>query len=221
MSPARVRAVVFDLDGTLVDSRRDLAEAINRTRVGLGRPPIEVEAIVGMVGAGARNLVRRALGGAPDPALLDRALELFYGHYDAVCLDRTRPYPGIDELLAALLRDLPLAVLSNKPERFVRRIVDHLGWSDRFAVVAGGDTWPSRKPDPEGLLGVARRLDVEPAEALLVGDSGIDAATAEAAGAGFLFVEWGYATDEERAALGRGATLRAPADLLGRLDAGA
>lgn len=219
MSAARVRAIVFDLDGTLVDSRLDLAEAVNRARGELGLEPLADEAIVGMVGAGARNLVRRALGGEPDEALLDRALEHFYRHYDAVCLDRTRPYPGIDELIRALPADLPLAVLSNKPERFVRRIVEHLGWGARFEVVAGGDTWPTRKPEPHGLLDVARRLGVAPADVLLVGDSRIDAATAEAAGTGFLFVEWGFARAEERERLSRGGAASTASDVLSALRA--
>jgi phosphoglycolate phosphatase len=195
---AGVRAVAFDLDGTLVDSRHDLAAAINLARRDLGLSPLEVDAILGMVGEGARNLVRKALGGEPEPALLERALERFFHHYETECTRRTRPYPGIDELLAALAPRWPLALLTNKPERFARRIVDALGWADRFDPLIGGDTLSVRKPDPAGIARIAERHRVAPAAVVLVGDSRIDAATAAAAGSAFVFVEWGFASTEER-----------------------
>jgi len=201
MSPAPVRAVVFDLDGTLVDSRRDLAEAVNRARADLGLPPLAVRDVLGMVGEGARNLVRRALGGAPAPDLFARGYDAFLAHYDDVCLDTTRPYPGIDELVARLAERLPLAVLTNKPQGFSRRIVERCGWRDRFRVVIGGDTLATRKPHPEGLAAAARALGVEPTATLMVGDSAIDAATARAAGAPLVLVGWGYVRDADRAEL--------------------
>jgi len=199
---ADLGGVVFDLDGTLIDSREDLATAVNRVREELGLAPLPVAEVVGMVGQGARNLVRRALGGAPDEALLDRALALFLERYEPICTSRTRPYPGIPELLAGLASVLPLAILTNKPERPTRKIVAHFGWSGLFRVVLGGDSLGARKPEPQGLLEIARRLEVAPADLVLIGDSAIDAATAEAAGARFLFVEWGFARPEERAGLG-------------------
>ena len=220
MSDARIRAIRFDLDGTLVDSRHDLAEAVNRARADLGLPPLEVAAVLGMVGEGARNLVRRALGGEPAPELLERAFERFLVHYDAVCLDRTRPYPGIDELLTTLAATPGrpwLAVLTNKPERFTRKLVAHFGWSSIFDELVGGDSLPTRKPDPAGLRRIADHAGAAVAETMLIGDSRIDAATAAAAGARFLFVSWGFASEADRDELAAGPSIRNPAELTRRL----
>jgi len=213
MSGARIGAIAFDLDGTLIDSRPDLATAVNRVRADFGLAALSSDAIGEMIGEGARNLVRRALGGAPEPALLEQAMALFYDHYDAVCTRRTKGYPGIDELLTHLARARPLALLTNKPERFARKIVDHLGWSGRFEPLIGGDTLASRKPDPEGALAVCRSHGVDPADVVLVGDSGVDARTAVAAGCRFVFATWGYARPEERAELASGDSVRDAAEL--------
>jgi phosphoglycolate phosphatase len=150
-----------------------------------------------------RRLVERAVG-ATDPALVERALASFLVHYEPICAERTRPYPGIPELLAAEAGHRPLALLTNKPERMSRRILDAFGWGGLFAAVVGGDTLAERKPAPAGLHHLARRLDLAVGELCLIGDSGIDAATARAAGAGFVWVEWGFAGEAERAELGRG-----------------
>jgi phosphoglycolate phosphatase len=214
VSPPGIRAVAFDLDGTLVDSRHDLAAAINFARADLGLSPLEVGQILGMVGEGARNLVRKAFGGEPEPTLLERAIERFFAHYDAECTRRTRPYPGVDEATAELARRLPLAIVTNKPVRFSRKIVDALGWRGRFEPLVGGDTLPSRKPDPAGLFEVARHHDIRPAELLFVGDSRIDAATAAAAGCPFLFVEWGFASADERRQLGGARRVRSSGELV-------
>jgi len=214
MNLARVRAIAFDLDGTLVDSRLDLAEAVNRARGDVGLGPLAVDAILGMVGEGARRLVSRALGGDPEAELLERAFAAFHRHYDAVCCDRTAPFPGVDGLVREVAARFPLAVLTNKPERFARRIVGHLGWAELLPVIVGGDTFASRKPDPEGLRAVAERLGAETGATLLVGDSRVDSETAHAAGAPFVFVEWGYARDEERQELASAARIERPADLI-------
>lgn len=206
MSAVRVGAVAFDLDGTLIDSRHDLAAAINRMRRDLGRPPLAVDDVLGMIGEGARNLVRRALGGEVDEASLDHALSIFYRHYDDECTRRTRPFPGIDGLLAELAPRLPLALVTNKPERFSRRIVESLGWRDRFDPLIGGDTLATRKPDPAGLAAVCARHGIAPDRLVLVGDSRVDALAAAAAGCRFLFAAWGFARPDERAVLaGSGA----------------
>jgi phosphoglycolate phosphatase len=212
----RVGAVAFDLDGTLIDSRHDLAVAVNRMRGELGLPELAVDDVLGMIGEGARNLVRRALGGAPAEADLERALAIFYRRYDGECTRRTRAFPGIDELLATLASRLPLALVTNKPERFSRKIVAHLGWNGRFDPLIGGDTLPTRKPDPAGLLAVCARHGVRPAELVLVGDSRVDATAARAAGARFVWVEWGFAREPERAELARGESART-SDALARL----
>jgi phosphoglycolate phosphatase len=201
MTAARIRAIAFDLDGTLIDSRHDLAAAINQMRRELGRGELDVDQVLGMIGEGARKLVRRALGGDPPDELLERGLARFFDNYETECTRRTRPYCGIDELLAEMASRLPLALVTNKPERFSRRIVEHLGWGGRFDPLIGGDTLPARKPQPAGLQAVCARHGVAPAELLLVGDSRIDAQTATAAGSALVLVAWGYAGAAERAAL--------------------
>jgi len=217
MTADRIRAVAFDLDGTLIDSRHDLAAAINLMRRDLGMGPLAVDAVLGMIGEGARNLVRRALGGEPADEPLERALASFYRHYEGECTRRTRPFPGIDELLAELAPRLPLALVTNKPERFSRKIVEHLGWGGRFEPLIGGDSLRSRKPDPAGLFAVCSRHNVAAGELVLVGDSAVDAATAAAAGASFVWAEWGFARDAERAALAGAPSVADPAALARRL----
>lgn len=201
-------AIVFDLDGTLADTRRDLAAAVNRARAGLGLAPLPLAQVASMVGEGARRLVERALPEAAEATAFEAAFESFLGHYDRLCLETTRLYPGVEEMLRRLGRRFPLALLTNKPEALSRRIVEGLGLGRCFAALVGGDSLPSRKPDPEGLHWLAARLAAPVAELLLVGDSRVDAATARAAGCPFALVEWGFATAEERA--GIDADLRLP-----------
>jgi phosphoglycolate phosphatase len=185
-------ALVFDLDGTLIDSRRDLATAVNRTREELGLAPLALAEIVGMVGEGARRLVEKALGAAVPPDRFEEVFRRYLEHYGAVLLDTTQPYDGIPEALARLAARYPLAVLTNKPEDLSRAVLDGLGLLRHFQELLGGDTLPSRKPDPDGLRELARRLSVPPEDVLLVGDSAVDAATARAAGARFALVTWGF-----------------------------
>ena len=217
MSPAR--ALVFDLDGTLVDSRADLAAAVNRTRADLDLPPLALDEIVAMVGEGARRLVSRALDGLEGEPL-ERALARFLFHYEPRCTVETRPYPGLSGLLAAEAARRPLALLTNKPERTSRRILDAFGWSPLFSALVGGDTLPVRKPDPGGLLWIAERLGLPAGELALVGDTRIDAETATAAGCRFVWVEWGFARGAERDELDRGPRAATAAELGRRLAAG-
>lgn len=192
MSRAGWRAIAFDLDGTLVDSRRDLAAAVNLVRRDLGLAALPLGTVVGMVGEGARKLMERALGPDFERVGADAAVARFLARYEPICTRETAPYPGLAELLAELAGALPLGVLTNKPERPARLILEHLGWSAWFRAVVGGDTLAERKPRPQGLLELAQRFAVAPGELLLIGDSRIDADTAAAAGAPFLFVEWGF-----------------------------
>jgi len=194
------RALVFDLDGTLIDSRRDLASAVNLAREDFRLPPLPEADIVAMVGEGAAKLVARAVRELGTERLPE-ALRAFLDHYGRVLLDTTRPYPGIEVMLAGLAGRFPLAVVSNKPEAFSRRILEGLGLAGHFREVIGGDTLPVRKPDPGVLEELARRLALAPADFLLVGDSSVDAATARAAGCRFAFVTWGFASEAERRAL--------------------
>ncbi len=213
----RPSALVFDLDGTLVDSRRDIRTAVNRLRADFSLAPLDLEAVVAMVGEGARVLVERALAPVASPAAVERGLGVYLAYYDEVALATTRAYPGVAAMLDRLAAAYPLAVLSNKGEAMSRRILDALGLAPRFRFVLGGDSLPTRKPDPAGLRLAAARLGLAVEQVLLVGDTAIDAATAAAAGAPFLLVEWGFppppALAGVRADL-RAATAAAAADAL-------
>lgn len=202
------RLAVFDLDGTLVDSLEDLHASVNHALGALGLPRRTLEEVRGYVGEGARALLERAV--APRAHLVDEALALWRPHYEAHLLDRTRPYPGVPELLAGASRRL--TVLTNKPGAPARRILDGLGLLPRFAEVVGGDEAP-RKPDPSGLLAMVARAGAVPRDAVLVGDSLVDAATARAAGVPFVAVTWGLAPRERLAAAGAAALVDAPAEL--------
>jgi phosphoglycolate phosphatase len=186
----RPAALVFDLDGTLIDSRRDITTAVNRMRAELGLPPLALEQVVTMVGEGARRLIERALPERPDQ--VDQALSRYLEHYWEVCLDTTRPYPGITGMLAALAGRYPLALLSNKGEALSRQILDGLRLTRFFREILGGDSLATRKPDPAGLRLLAERLGIPPERLLLVGDTWIDAETARNAGCAFVLVEWGF-----------------------------
>jgi phosphoglycolate phosphatase len=188
----RPSALVFDLDGTLVDSRRDITTAVNRTRGGYGLPPLNLEQVVTMVGEGARVLIERAMGPELPPDLIDEALPVYLGHYREVCLDQTRPYPGIEEMLESLAAAYPMALLSNKGEELSRIVLRGLGLARWFREILGGDSLPTRKPDPSGLRLLAERLGVSPHSLLMVGDTRIDAETARNAGCPFVLVEWGF-----------------------------
>ena len=208
--------VVFDLDGTLVDSRLDLAAAVNATRERLALPALPVEAIAAMVGEGARTLLRRGLSESVTGDAFEAALALFLDLYFARCLDATRAYPGIPEVVAELAMRLPLAVLTNKPERHSRRILDELGLAAHVGLLVGGDTLPSRKPDPAGLHHIAAAWGAMPRQLLLVGDSDVDVETARAAGTPLAVVSWGFGSLDRAAAAGA-LRVDSPADLLALL----
>jgi phosphoglycolate phosphatase len=187
----RYRHVCFDLDGTLVDSRADLAAATNHILGDMGRPPLPDEVLWSFVGDGARRLIERALGDAP-PALVDDALARFMARYGAHLLDRTVPYPGVVEVLEALAaRDIVLSVLTNKPEAMSRAILAGLGLAPLFLAVLGGDSLPTRKPDPAGVEWLLAAGGTRRDALLLVGDSGVDVRTARAAAVDFCGVSWG------------------------------
>ncbi|MGD2114685.1 MAG: HAD-IA family hydrolase [Acidobacteriota bacterium] len=198
----RIDSIVFDLDGTLIDSRRDLAGAVNALRRELGLAELSVDRIVTMVGRGARVLVQQALEADSEglhvplhegfDEIVDRAFERFLALYLERCLEETRPYDGVPEMLHALAARFPLALLTNKPERHTRRILAGLGLAGFFRDVLGGDTLGTRKPDPEGLRLLAGRLGTPPDRTLFVGDSAVDAETARAAGTPYALVPWGY-----------------------------
>jgi phosphoglycolate phosphatase len=176
---------VFDLDGTLVDSSRDIAEAVDAAiaRVAPGTAPLGVEQVRSFVGSGARVLIERSLRASGLAARLEveGVLAVFMECYAARLTATTRLYPGAAAALDALAH-LPLAVLTNKPGPLSRRLLDELQIADRFALVVGGGDLATKKPDPAGLLWIAAQLGRKPERTLIVGDSGIDVRTGRAAG---------------------------------------
>ncbi len=203
-----IRLAVFDLDGTLVDSLADLWQAVNHALDAVGLPRRTLDEVRGFVGEGAPLLVRRSI--APREDLLEPALAAWRAHYQEHLLDHTRLFPGIDRILASA--PCALAVHTNKPGAMARRILGGLGVLDRFAAVVGGDEAP-RKPDPTGTLGILARAGVDRAEAVLVGDSRIDCATALAAGIRFLGVTWGLVPEADLEAAGATALVRSAGEL--------
>jgi phosphoglycolate phosphatase len=171
------RLIAFDLDGTLIDSRRDLADSANQLIIELGGAPLSEEAIGRMVGEGASVLIRRALsaaGVAGTPAALPRFLEI----YDGRLLNHTRPYDGIEDAVKAARRIARVIVLTNKPAAPSERILNGLGLLGLFDEVIGGDGPLGRKPDPGALVAAMARAGAMPSRTLLVGDSVIDFETA-------------------------------------------
>ena len=187
--------VVFDLDGTLVDSRQDLADSTNAMLQSLGAPPLHLDRVVMMVGEGARILVQRALQAAGLPSdgdQLDAALSRFHECYRSRLLATTRPYPGISEMLGEVAPLASLAMLTNKPLASTRQLVDAFGWSTHFVQVIGGDGAVPRKPDPKGLQQLMAMADAGPESTLLVGDSMVDVETARNAGVAMCVVRYGF-----------------------------
>jgi len=183
-------AVVFDLDGTLVDSVQDLAASGNALLGEYGRPPLAADAIAAMVGDGARVLVQRLFDVAGITAPVDEGLARFLALYDERLVDATRPYDGVPELLEALAqRGMPMAVLTNKPRAMSRRLLDELGLSRYFTDVFGGDGPFARKPDPAGLIHLR---DAAGGRAMMVGDSPADLHTALAAAVPACLVRYGF-----------------------------
>jgi phosphoglycolate phosphatase len=192
------RLVVFDLDGTLVDSAGDLAAAVNEMlqRLAPSAPPLSEAEVRGFVGEGARVLVARSLARAGRADDLDRALPLFLECYRGRMLDTTRLYPGVAETLDALAGHT-LAVLTNKPGDLSRQILDGLGLHGRFACVYGAGDVP-RKPDPGGLVRIMSETGVAATGTVMVGDSGLDVLTGRAAGVLTVGLSHGLAPDSLR-----------------------
>lgn len=193
--------LVFDLDGTLVDSSRDIAAAVNAAlaRVAPGTAAIPLEAILSYVGEGARLLIERSLGHAELDLRPDDVLAVYLECYSEHLLDTTTLYPGVAEALDAL-EGTTLAVLTNKPGDMSRAILEGLGVASRFARVWGAGDVPSRKPDPGGLLHLMSDVGVPPEETWMVGDSATDVAAARAAGVRVAGVTWGFHPAALRAA---------------------
>jgi phosphoglycolate phosphatase len=200
LDPHRIRLLVFDLDGTLIDSRLDLIHSVNAMLQHIGRPALDGDVIASYVGDGAPALVRRAVGDTDDEALFRAALEYFLGYYRIHKLDHTTVYAGMAETLASLA--VPsngvrrqMAVLSNKPVNPSRDIVQALGLGDFFVRVYGGNSFTTKKPDPLGALTILQETGSAADEALIIGDSSIDVLTGRNAGLWTCGVTYGFAPD--------------------------
>jgi phosphoglycolate phosphatase len=190
---------IFDLDGTLIDSSRDLAIAMNATRVHVGLPEIDPASIFSFVGNGAAVLVRRALGPDASEDLVAEALAFFLKFYRAHALEHTQVYPGIRETVEQLhAREHPLAVLTNKPARISSDILEAIGLAKYFVQVYGGDSLPAKKPNPIGIQRLLEGTGTAAHEALMIGDSSVDVQTARNAGVAACGVLWGFQPDSLR-----------------------
>ncbi len=218
------RAVLFDLDGTLCDTLEDIAASVNAVLAARALPPHPLAAFRRLVGDGVEQLVERSLsrarGVAASAAEVAEALPELRREYSARLLDRTRPYPGVPELLAALAaRAVPRGVVSNKPHALTARMVEALLPGAGFAAVLGARPELPRKPDPAAALEAARALGVPAGEVLFLGDSDVDMRTARNAGMVPAGALWGFRDAEELRASGARVLLARPGELLALLDA--
>ncbi len=190
-----IKAVIFDLDGTLIDSAPDIAAALNAALTSAGIAPLDLDIVRSLVGGGARNLVDRALTQARHTADADTVLAPFLEEYSVQPATLTTVFPGVREALRDLAAEgYTLAVCTNKPEDLTLAILDALELSLHFAVVAGGTAGMALKPEPDLLRKVVKDLKIQSAEAVMVGDSGADVGAARAAGCGVVLVGYGYST---------------------------
>lgn len=189
-----VSLVVFDLDGTLVDSKADIAQATNATRARMGLAPLSVEMVGTLVGNGAPVLVRKALGPSFSDSDVERALEFFLTYYHEHLLDHTYLYPGVLDGLARLRQSgrVSMAVLTNKPIHSTVAIVEGLGLGDYFFRLYGGNSFAQKKPDPVGILALLAESGVGRHQAWMVGDSYVDIRTARNAAVKACGVSWGF-----------------------------
>lgn len=211
----RWKAVVFDLDGTLADTLRDLAEATNAALRENSLPPHPVEAYRQMVGNGLRKLVERAAGPDASPEIRERVRQAFLRVYDRDCLIHTRPYAGIPETLAALREEgTALLVVTNKPDAQARTIVETLFGRDLFAGIYGNREGRKTKPDPALTLAALGAAGAAPADALFIGDSNVDVYTAKNAGMKCGGAVWGFRGEDELREAGADFLLHKPAEIL-------
>lgn len=197
--PQSIKLVIFDLDGTLIDSRLDLVHSVNAALRHIDRPELPEAVIASYVGDGAPVLIQRALGGeSVDESLVRKGLEYFLSYYREHKLDHTTVYTGIREALATIQNSnnghpRRMAVLTNKPVNPSRAIVEALGLAPYFSQVYGGNSFPTKKPDPEGALKLLAEAGVDPEQAAIVGDSHVDIRTGRNAGLWTLAVTYGFA----------------------------
>jgi phosphoglycolate phosphatase len=191
----KVRAILFDLDGTLIDSKRDLVQSVNATLSETGRAQLPEDVVASYVGSGAPVLISRALGAAASEGEQQSALKFFLAHYDQHKLDFTREYPGVRETLEKL-RGVPMAVLTNKPVNISVRILEGLRLAGFFRAIYGGNSFATKKPDPLGANTILSELGIAAAQAAMVGDSEVDVETARNAGMISAIVNFGFGTHD-------------------------
>jgi phosphoglycolate phosphatase len=197
--PHAIQLLIFDLDGTLIDSRLDLVHSVNAALRHLGRPELAEDLIASYVGDGAPMLIRRTLGpDADNQELVQRGLEFFLSYYKEHKLDHTTIYDGMKETLLAIRNSgngvhRRMAVLSNKPVNASRAIIHELGLGEFFVSVYGGNSFASKKPDPEGALAIMREAGAKAEATLIVGDSAVDVNTGRNAGTATCAVTYGFA----------------------------
>ncbi|HYP13094.1 MAG TPA: phosphoglycolate phosphatase, partial [Bryobacteraceae bacterium] len=188
-----IRLVIFDLDGTLIDSKLDLAHSVNATRAHLALPPLPHEQIFSYVGNGAPVLIRRSIEPDAPGANLEAALDFFVSYYFDHRVEFTSVYPGVPETLKALAeKGIAMAILTNKPVRISHAILDDLGISGYFRRVYGGNSFEQKKPHPIGIQTLLAETATEPQQALMVGDSAVDIQTARNAGVPSCGVTFGF-----------------------------
>lgn len=184
--------LIFDLDGTLIDSKRDLADSVNAMRLHLGEPPLADETVYSYVGNGAPVLVRRALPDRPEEEI-QRGLGYFLEYYRDHMLDATTLYPGVREALDELLAgNVKMAVLTNKPVRFSEHLIKGLGLDGHFFRIYGGNSFEEKKPHPKGIELLMEESGIGRAQTIMVGDSAVDIMTARNAQVRACGVSWGF-----------------------------
>lgn len=191
-------ALIFDLDGTLIDSQQDLIRSVNAMLAEMGRETLQEDTISGYIGHGAPQLIERALGDGAGKEEHERALRFFLAHYEEHKLDSTCAYPGVAEALEEL-RGFSMAVLTNKPARVSVRILEGLGLARYFRAVYGGNSFETKKPDPQGARKILEQFGAAPGEAMLIGDSEVDVQTARNAGTLAATVNYGFGTHDRAA----------------------
>jgi phosphoglycolate phosphatase len=193
-----IRAFLFDLDGTLIDSKLDLVTSVNAMLRQMGRAQLPTELVASYIGHGAPQLIASALGPQATDDQRRTGLSLFMTHYQQHKLDATRPYPGVVEALDSL-SGFPMSVLTNKPTAMSIEILQGLGLAKYFRSIYGGDSFEKKKSDPAGALAILQELAVPPAQAAMVGDSEVDMQTARNAGMFAVAVNYGFGVHDRSA----------------------
>ncbi len=205
MQPRHIKLFLFDLDGTLIDSKEDISKSVNLALDRLGLQRVAESRIAGFVGEGVQKLIQRTLrestGSAPKPEMVSIAIPAYLEAYGQHLLDSTRLYSGVREALE-MISWAKSAVITNKPETFSRRILEGLGIAGRFCAILGGDSTDRRKPDPDPLRRVMKTCRALPADTVMVGDSRVDIQAGKAAGTITCGVLGGFGTREELEAEG-------------------